>query len=79
MEAKTPSTFDSDLLQTVYELRSLVILAFVLVALLSRELNALGLEAIGVLLLGVLAPALLVVAVGALLNALRWVAKRLAG
>lgn len=77
MEARTPSTFDSDLLQSVYELRSLVVIAFVLVALVSRELSALGLDAIGVVLFGAVAPALLVVTAGALLNTVRWLRSRL--
>lgn len=77
MGASVPSTFEHDSLQSVYELRALIIIAFALVVFLVRQLNAMGLEVVAVGLVALIAPPMAVVVIGGVLEAVYVVRNRL--
>jgi hypothetical protein len=78
MRASVPSTFKHDSLQSVYELRALIIIAFALVVFLVRQLNAMGLEVVAIGLVALIGPPMAVVVVGGVLEAVYVLRERLA-
>ncbi|MUV89491.1 hypothetical protein GJ629_05940 [Halapricum sp. CBA1109] len=78
MRTSTPSAFDSDLLQSVYEVRSLIVIGFVLVTALAHELGEMGMEVAASVLFVATLPLLAVVAIGGCREGLSWLSERVA-
>ena len=78
MRTSTPSAFDSDLLQSVYEVRSLIVIGFVLVTALAHELGETGMEVAASVLFVATLPLLAVVAIRGCREGLSWLSERVA-
>lgn len=76
MGASTPSTFDNDTLQAIYELRAFVLIAFVFTEALDRYFDTPALELLDTVLFVALAPLVAVVLAGLLLDGVEWVRSR---
>lgn len=69
-------TFDNGWLQAIYEVRALLIIAFVLVSILAQQLESLGFDLLASILVTVAILPLLVVGFGVMIETTRWLNKR---
>lgn len=77
MEGTVPTTFENDLLQSVYELRALIVIAFVLVLSVVRLLNDTDFEWLAMALILVVVPPMAVVFLGVLRDSVHILENRL--